>query len=118
MGVDFRLRVPGFAAMKFAELSQLVESLLAPSGGGQGSDRQELVGGLAHGRDNHHRPLCDARFDDACHPRDGLSGFDGGAAEFHHDHRASQPSECISSAFSTAAPAAPRTVLWPSATNL
>ena len=40
------------------------------------------------------------------------------AAEFHHDHQSSIPSECISSALSTAAPAAPRMVLWPSATNL
>ena len=39
------------------------------------------------------------------------------AAEFHDDHQ-SIPSECMSSALSTAAPAAPRMVLWPIATNL
>ena len=49
---------------------------------------------------------------------DRLRRFDGRPAEFHHDHRSRYPSAFISSAFSTAAPAAPRTVLWPSAMNL
>ena len=59
-----------------------------------------------------------ARADDAGDTLDGGGGFDGGAAKFHDDHQSSIPSEYISSAFSTAAPAAPRTVLWPQATNL
>ena len=49
---------------------------------------------------------------------DGGGRFDRRAAELHDDHQSSIPSECISSAFSTAAPAAPRMVLWLSATNL
>ena len=65
---------------------------------------------------------------------DGVRVGDRRAAEFHHDvasHRSvslpqlhaadahhSSPSACISSAFRIAAPAAPRIVLWPSATNL
>ena len=59
-----------------------------------------------------------ARFDDAGDAFDGGGGFDRSAAEFHDDHQSSIPSECISSALSTAAPAAPRMVLWPRATNL
>ena len=49
---------------------------------------------------------------------DGFRRFDGRAAELHDDHQSSSPSEYISSAFRTAAPAAPRMVLWPSAMNL
>ena len=59
-----------------------------------------------------------ARLHDAGDAFDGGGRFHRRAAEFHDDHQSSIPSECISSAFSTAAPAAPRTVLWPSATNL
>ena len=47
----------------------------------------------------------------------GVGIGDRRAAELH-DHVHSSPSRCISSAFRIAAPAAPRIVLWPSATNL
>ena len=52
--------------------------------------------------------------DDAGHR---LGVGDRRAAELHDDVHSS-PSRCISSAFRIAAPAAPRIVLWPSATNL
>ena len=52
--------------------------------------------------------------DDAAHR---LRIGDRGAAELHDDVHSS-PSRCISSAFRIAAPAAPRIVLCPSATNL
>ena len=55
---------------------------------------------------------------DARDAPDRLRRFDGGSAELHHDHRSRYPSAFMTSAFSTAAPAAPRTVLCPSATNL
>ena len=81
-------------------------------------DGQQLVGGLAHGGNHHDGMAVHPRLHDAGDAFDGGGGFHRGAAEFHDDHdQSSSPSECISSAFSTAAPAAPRTVLWPSATN-
>ena len=70
-------------------------------------DGQQLVGGLAHGGNHHHGPAIETALDDAGDALDGFGGFDGGAAELHHDHQSSSPSECISSAFNTAAPAAP-----------
>ena len=48
---------------------------------------------------------------------DGGGALHRGAAELHDDHQSSIPSECISSAFRQAAPAAPRMVLWLSTTN-
>src|SRR2546422_7672533 len=81
-------------------------------------DGQQLVSGLAHGRHHHHGLLFRAGFHDGGDASDGAGGFDGRAAEFHDDHQSSNPSEYISSALSTAAPAAPRTVLCPRATNL
>ena len=60
------------------------------------------------------------RLDDGGNARDSFLRFDGGSAEFHYDHQSlvRKPSDAMSSAFSTAAPAAPRIVLWPQATNL
>ena len=55
--------------------------------------------------------------DDGDHAAHRLGVGDRGAAELHDDVHSS-PSRCISSAFRIAAPAAPRMVLWPSATNL
>ena len=51
-------------------------------------DGQQSVGGLAHGRDDHDGLAVDARLDDAGDALDGFGRFDGGAAEFHYDHRA------------------------------
>jgi len=56
--------------------------------------------------------------DDLGQAADRLGVFHRRAAEFHHQHDYRTPSACISSAFSSAAPAAPRTVLWPKAMNL
>ena len=61
------------------------------------------------------RARCRSR---ACH---GFRVGDRRAAEFHEAGTRlihSNPSRCISSALRIAAPAAPRMVLWPSATNL
>ena len=104
--------------MEIAQVVDLPDVFLALAVDGGGGDGQQLVGGLAHGRNHHHGPALRARFDDAGDAFDGGGRFHRRAAEFHDDHQSSIPSECISSAFSTAAPAAPRTVLWPSATNL
>src|ERR1700733_3834840 len=56
----------------------------------------------------------DAGSHDPGNTLEGNSRFDGRAAEFHDDHATQL---CISSALSTAAPAAPRMVLWLRATN-
>src|ERR1035438_5323765 len=72
---------------------------------------RQLVGGLTHGRNADVRPAAGAGFDDRPSALDGGRRFHRRAAEFHDDHQSSIPSECISSAFSTAAPAAPRTVV-------
>ena len=113
-----RHHLAGFARMKVPQVVELRNVLFAFALDGGFRDGQQLVGGLAHGRDHHHRAASLAL------PHDPRNAVDGGcrlhrrAAELHHDHRSSIPSECISSALSTAAPAAPRTVLWPRQTNL
>src|SRR5881227_390094 len=104
--------------MEVAEIVELPDVILALPLDRRRCDGQQLVRGLPHRRDHHHGLLLDARVHDGCNASDSGCGFDGGAAEFHDDHQSSSPSEYISSALSTAAPAAPRTVLWPRATNL
>ena len=124
---DFHLRESGMERTvdeHFQDLTELVKGLavlgeLTPrSIDGRRGDGQQLVGGLAHGGDHDHGLAISAGFDDGGDALDGCRRFDRSAAEFHDDHQSSIPSECISSALSTAAPAAPRTVLCPSATNL
>ena len=109
---------PGFARMVIAQVVKLPDVVLALAGDRRRGDGQQLVGGLDHGRDHHDGLLPNSRFDNRGDPSDGGGGFDRGPAEFHDDHQSSSPSEYISSALSTAAPAAPRTVLCPNATNL
>src|SRR4051812_11324072 len=103
--------------MEIAQVVKLLNVVLPLALDRGGSDGQQLVGGLAHGRYDNHGPLVHARFHDRGDAADRGGGFDGGSAEFHDDHQSSRPSEYISSALRTAAPAAPRTVLWPRATN-
>ena len=82
----------------------------------------QSIGHLGHrGHDDHRRSsagmLLELRLDDLDDAGHRVGIRDRGAAELHDDvHR--KPSRCMSSAFRTAAPAAPRIVLWPSATNL
>src|SRR5438270_6910203 len=104
--------------MIVAQIMQLPYVVLALALDGGIRDGEEFVSGLSHGGDHHHRPAVLTRLDDPGHAFDGGGTLHGGAAEFHHDHQSSIPSECISSAFRTAAPAAPRMVLWLSTTNL
>src|SRR5581483_7079221 len=101
-----------------AQVVNLADVFLALAVDGGLGDGEELVGGLPHGGDDHDGAAMLDGFDDAGDAFDGDGGLDGGAAEFHDDHQSSIPSECMSSALSTAAPAAPRMVLWPRATNL
>src|ERR1022692_97896 len=107
-----------FTGVKIAQVVELADVILALAGDGGGCDRQQLIRGLAHGGDHHDGMLPDARFHDGSDAADGGGGFDGGSAKLHDDHQSSNPSEYISSALRTAAPAAPRTVLCPRATNL
>ena len=97
-------------------------------------DREQAVGGSAERRHDERearrragaarRPRVLARFasHDRDEPLDGLRVGHRRPAELQHAHQrstgtASTPSATSSSALSTAAPAAPRTVLWPSAKN-
>src|SRR5947209_19526449 len=99
--------------------------------------REQVVGGLAHGGHHYDRPAVQPALHNSGDALDGRGGLDRGTAEFHDDHdwavmfgrsrsresarsihQSSSPSEYISSAFKTAAPAAPRMVLWPKAMNL
>src|SRR6266446_9820889 len=104
--------------MEGPQIVKLREIILTLAADGRRRDGQQLVSGLAHGRHHHYWLLFRAGFHDRGDASDGAGGFDGRAAEFHDDHQSSNPSEYISSALRTAAPAAPRTVLWPRATNL
>src|SRR5260370_39788578 len=106
------------ARMVVAQVVKLADVLLALAPDGSGGDREQLVGGLPHGGNYDHGPTRFAGAHDAGNTLDGSGGLHGAAAELHDDHQSSIPSECISSAFSTAAPAAPRMVLWLSTTNL
>ena len=63
-------------------------ALACAGGPGHG---QQRVGDLGHGADHDHRLLRQAAFDDGGDAVDGLGVFDGGAAEFHDDHRAGLP---------------------------
>ena len=102
-------------------------------------DRHELVGDAAERRHDHHRraafglsPAAGAtmpikRLIASGSATDVPPNFmttltasgQVGSRDLRYDsHVASKPSRCISSAFRIAAPAAPRIVLWPSATNL
>ena len=101
----------GFAGVEVAEVVQLADVVVALAGDGGLGDGEELVGGLAHRGDDYDGMEIGAGFDDGCDALDGGGGFDGRTAEFHYDHQSSSPSECISSALRTAAPAAPRIVL-------
>src|SRR5579885_105120 len=109
--------LPGFPRVEIPQFMDLADVFLALAFNGCVGDGQQLVGGLAHGRNHHHRPARQPGPHDPGDPFDRGGRLHRGAAELHHDHQSSIPSEYISSALSTAAPAAPRTVLWPSATN-
>src|ERR1017187_5108682 len=112
---DYETRLAG---VEIAQVVDLADVFLARAIDGGRGDGQQLVGGFAHGRNDDHWPAVGAGFDDRGDALDGGRRFHRRAAEFHDDHQSSIPSECISSALSPAAPAAPRTVLWASATNL
>src|SRR6185437_7650009 len=95
-----------------------------PGGSGGG---QKLVRHLGHGAHHHDRrkALVAAALHNAGGAIDGNSIFDGGPAELHHNELvhagtatgSSFPSETSNSAFSSAAPAAPRIVLCESTVN-
>jgi len=99
------------ARMEIAQIVQLPDVLIALAGDGRLRNREQFVGRLAHCGDNHDGLEFHTRFYDGGDTLDGGCGFDGSPAEFHDDHQSSSPSECINSAFNTAAPAAPRIVL-------
>ena len=108
----------GLAQVEIPQGHQFPQRLFALPTHGQIRALEQAVGGLSHGGNHHHRFAVQPGFYDAGYAFESRRGFDGRAAEFHDDHQSSRPSEYISSAFNTAAPAAPRTVLWPSAMNL
>src|SRR6266851_9298565 len=104
--------------MIIAQVVDLAKIIFTMAANGCRGDGQQSIGGLAHRRYYNYGPTIPPFPHDGRDPLDGGGGFDRRATEFHHDHQSSSPSECISSALSTAAPAAPRIVLWVSATNL
>ena len=113
-----RDHLAGFAGMEVAQIVQLADVFVALAGDGGLGDGEEFVGGLAHRRDHHDRMAIGAAFTMAATRSMAAADSTEVPPNFITimSVRAS-PSECISSALSTAAPAAPRIVLWPSATN-
>src|SRR5581483_11055148 len=89
--------------------------------------RDQLVCNFGHRADHHNRlqALGATSSDNACCTMNGRCIFDGGPAELHHNQflhagtatGSSLPNETSSSAFSSAAPAAPRIVLCESTVN-
>src|SRR5580704_142301 len=108
----------GFAQVEIAQVDKFTECSLPMPAHREIRDLEQSVGGLAHGGNHHHWLAVQPGLYDPGYALQSRRGFDGRAAEFHDDHQSSSPSEYISSAFNTAAPAAPRTVLWPIAMNL
>src|SRR4051794_320938 len=104
--------------MEVAQVVQLFDIVGALAFDRGAGDGEQLVRGLSHRGDDDHRPFCLAGTNDAGDSLNRSGRLDGGPAKFHDDHQSSIPSECINSAFRTAAPAAPRIVLWLSTTNL
>jgi hypothetical protein len=105
-----------------AEIAQDFCRLVALPLAGQPPGLDKAIGDLGHRRHDDDRRLVggirgELLADDVDDPVHRLRVGDRGAAEFHDDVHSS-PSRCISSALRMAAPAAPRIVLWPSATNL
>ena len=109
---------PRLARVEIPQVVQLADVFLPLPLNGRVGDFQQFVGGLPHGGNHHYRTARFAGAHNAGNARDGGGALYRAAAELHDDHSPSIPSEYISSAFSTAAPAAPRMVLWLSTTNL
>src|SRR6185295_12548701 len=107
----------GLLLVRFAQRGELIESAGAFTRSSSRREREQLIGRPAHRRYDNNWVAIDPRADNFRDALHGWPGFDGRAAELHHNH-ASRPSAWSSSAFSTATPAAPRTVLCPNATNL
>src|SRR5712692_6038549 len=109
---------PALPAVVLPQLAELLERLLLAAPGRLGANGEQPVRSLPHRRDHHHRPAVQPGAYDRRHAFDGRRRLQRRAAELHDDHQSRNPSEYISSALSTAAPAAPRMALWPSATYL
>ena len=75
-----------FFPMELVQFIQQPERLVTLATHSRVGNRQQLIGGLAHRRHHHHGPPLDALPHDARDAFDCLRRFDGGAAEFHHDH--------------------------------
>src|SRR5580700_3945107 len=108
----------GLAQMVIAQVHQFAQSLVPLAGNRQISNLQQAISGLSHCGNHHHRLAIQPGADDSNDALDRFAGLDRGPPEFHDYHQSSSPSEYMSSALSTAAPAAPRMVLCPSAMNL
>ena len=110
------------AGMPFEQVVEELRGFFPGALRGETRRFDQTIGDLRHRRDDdHRRRRRRAPGQMVAHDRDHavhrLRIGDRGAAELHDDVH-SRPSRCISSAFRIAAPAAPRMVLWPSATNL
>ena len=72
--------------MVSAEFFDQRKGLFAASGGGVASRFEELVGGAAHGRDDHDGAAVFVAANDGGDAGNGFLRFDGAAAELHDDH--------------------------------
>src|ERR1035437_3803225 len=81
-----RDRQARLARVVIAQVVQQADVFRALAADGGVGDFEQLVGGLPHRGDDHHRAARLAGADDAGDPRDGVGTLDGGAAELHDDH--------------------------------
>jgi len=86
-----RHHLPRLPRMEIAQIVNLLDVIRSPPFNGRGRDGQQLVGGLPHGRNHHHRPPSLARPHDGGHALDGGRRFHRRPAEFHHNHRSACP---------------------------
>ena len=112
----------GDAQVPLQQVAQQLRGLIGLPVAGEAGGFDQPVRDLRQRRDDdNRRPGRRIGFQVARHDPDHAAHRfgvgDRGAAELHH-HVHRSPSRCISSAFRIAAPAAPRMVLCPSATNL
>src|SRR2546425_7943445 len=104
---------PCLAQVELPQLGDSRQRLIAPSSDCLAANGKQLVRGPSHGRNHDDGPAVQARLDDRGDSVGGGRRLPRRAPQFHYPPQLTTPPERIPSALRTAAPAAPRIVLWP-----
>ena len=82
----WRNQLTSFATVEVAEVAEQLHDPFAVALDCGGSQLQQPVGGLSHGRDHYQRTLSHAPRDDICRALDGLGAPYRGSTEFQDNH--------------------------------